>query len=400
MCLNNGRDVYLINNLSLNLTSVSHFGNSYNRFNVCRIEEKSTEKCLEAVMKKCPNVMSVTLGVDIDSQVLPLIGRYCHRIKSLTFNDKCSLIEHQFFREYGHKLEEIYLYHRNNEVEHYLENCTNLKFVYNIENSILFNENKEFLPKLERISYNLIIYPEMITKMKIITDKYSQTMKTLNVVLYCRTTEELKLCIDSISQFKNLIKLKLEIHLAKTEPIDNCLSLIGQRCSKLVKLDLSISTVFNVSENFFAIFTDFKAIKKLKIDLSYNRVLNGSVECFKHCQQLYELDINYMELTEDFFANIETFVPKLQSLKIKSEEGFSESFVNSFRSMKNMQRVEHIIDDWTGQSKNWYFGKQLIDWLISDGINVKPSTHSCGILIRNVLETIPVSETCNIFLTN
>ena len=48
--------------------------------------------------------------------------------------------------------------------------------------------------------------------------------------------------------------------------------------------------------------------------------MSGNVECFKHCKQLIDIDINYPELTEDFFANIASFVPKLQSLQISTNK--------------------------------------------------------------------------------
>ena len=65
---------------------------------------------LESLLKKCPNIRRVDISSSIKntSEVLSLIGRYCHRIKSLIFwtdsgeEDKCL----SFFRRYGHKLEE------------------------------------------------------------------------------------------------------------------------------------------------------------------------------------------------------------------------------------------------------------------------------------------------------
>ena len=73
--------------------------------------------------------------------------------------------------------------------------------------------------------------------------------------------------------------------------------------------------------------------------------LKGSIECFKH------LDIDYYGLTEDFFANIDSFVPNLQSLRIQTEKRFSDSFIDSFHSMKNMQIVKILINDY-----DWGFG--------------------------------------------
>ena len=59
-------------------------------------------------------------------------------------------------------------------------------------------------------------------------------------------------------------------------------------------------------------------------------LVNGSIECFKHCKQLNDIDINYPKLREDFFANIASFVPKLQSLRVITETHFSESLLIRF----------------------------------------------------------------------
>ena len=175
---------------------------------------------------------------------------------------------------------------------------------------------------------------------KILLDKYSQTMKTLNLWFYCIRIEELKTCIEYISRFENLKELKINIQsMRTTEPIDDCLSLIGQKCNKLLKLELTIDKEVPISDRFFTSFTKFKAIKKLKINLPKNTVVKGSVECFKHCKQLKKLHINYPKVTENFFANIASFVPKLQSLCIRAETQFSESFVDTFPPMKSMQKL-------------------------------------------------------------
>ena len=95
-----------------------------------------------------------------------------------------------------------------------------------------------------------------------------------------------------------------------------------------------------ISDRFFDIFSEYKFIRKLKLELKQTTVLSGSVECFKHCKQLNDIDINYSELREDFFANIASFVPKLQSLLITTNKQYSDSFIDSFKPMKNIQRVK------------------------------------------------------------
>ena len=340
---------------------------SYKKNNLRNLYPKrrqSAEQILESVLKKCPNIKCVNLRSDRmnNSSVLSLIGRYCHRIKSLTYcpnsNEK-DMNSLTFFRKYGHKLEELRLYGNSSDLEQILEYNPNLKKIRISEklNSKLLKESKEFLPKIEEFE----ICPENVNQMKILSDKYTQTMKILNVKLFNMIIEELKTCIECIARFKNLKQLKLTMGFLKiTEPIDDFLLMIGQKCNKLLKLDLSIDYSVPISDRFFKVFKEFKTLKKLKIILGYNTVLYGSVECFKHCKQLNDLHINYSELREDFFANIATFVPKLQSLCITTQKPFSDSFIYSLNSMKNLIKVylNIVNNDMTAIRFDYsYFGK-------------------------------------------
>ena len=51
------------------------------------------KQMLESLLKKCPNIMKAELITTFSmkkSEVLPLIGRYCPRIKSLVYHLECS----------------------------------------------------------------------------------------------------------------------------------------------------------------------------------------------------------------------------------------------------------------------------------------------------------------------
>ena len=157
------------------------------------------------------------------------------------------------------------------------------------------------------------------------------------------TDEELKTCIECIARFENLRKLRLRFDLMETtQPIDDCLSLIGQKCNKLLKLGLVIDSSVPITERFFNVFHKSNAIKILEIDISDNTIIiKGSFECFKHCKQLIELDITSGELREEFFANIATFLPKLQFLHISNPQQFSETFFDLFKHPKHFQRLDY-----------------------------------------------------------
>ena len=157
-----------------------------------------------------------------------------------------------------------------------------------------------------------------VNQFKIFTDKYSQTLKTLNVSFWHMDREDPMTSIELISQFENLRQLSLALdQIRTTEPIDDCLSLIGQKCNKLLKLDLRINGLLQISKQFFDVFYHFEAIKELKIKLRHKKRFSGSVECFKHCKQLKHLEIDCPGLREDFFANIASFVPNLRFLRIR-----------------------------------------------------------------------------------
>ena len=308
------------------------------------------EKALESVLKKCQNIMSVRLGMTIESEVLALFGRYCPRLK---FSNQIDYgFEHprgfQFLRIYGHKLEQNLITVANKD---FLKLCPNLRSVDVSDISLLLDESQEFLPKIEQILViQYFITPEEVKEINILVHKYRQSLKTLDLDIGGFNEEELKSFIECISRFENLQSLTLDFDLMKTtEPIDDCLSLIGQKCNKLLNLYLRIDESVPISEQFFDVFTHFKAIKKLKLYLQPNRVLKRNVESFKHCTELYELNISYPELREDFFTNIDSFVPKLQSFRIQSGNQFLNTFINSFHSMKFIQKVVHIVVNETNE---------------------------------------------------
>ena len=337
------------------------------------------------LLNKCSNISKVIILLKyIKNNELSLFGQYCPRLKSLSFVIK-SKEDLQFGRQYGHKLEELYLFGGNEKIP-FLQLCPNVKKVWFSQCSLLFTSDKEFLPKLEYFGSNYSINFRNTNEMKILSHKYSQTMKTLNISLFGCTFDEMKIYFDSISRFENLRELRLALHQT-TEPIDDCLPLIGQKCNKLLRFELLFGRSVSISDRFFNTLSEFKAIQTLRIYSRHNTVLKGSIGSLKHCKQLKHLDIDYRELTEDFFANVETFVPNLKFLQILTEKQFSDLFIDSFHSLKSIQKVIYYMfnnTNKTTKTKYWYFGKSLIEVMLSpNGMNVKHITDNCGLLRSN-----------------
>ena len=289
-------------------------------------------EALESVLKKCPNINNVIIGKDVSPEVLSPIVQYCPNIKSLTLaGNTDDMLE---FKMDDKELKEFKM-SKLNELKNVLRFFPNLREVEIPMLAVLFDEDKEFLPKLKYFGNSRGIGFEIkskdVNKLFILSDKYSKTMKKIIFWFDDLTAEELKTCTEYIARFENLKELKLVFNRNKTtKPIDDCLSLIGQKCNKLLKFDLYITSCLLMSDQFFDIMSEFKSIKKLNICFSQLNEVKGSVECFKHCTELNHLDIDCEGLKEDFFANIVSFVPKLQSLRISTHKRFSDTFINSF----------------------------------------------------------------------
>ena len=244
------------------------------------------------------------------------------------------------------------------------------------------NEDKEFLSNLQHILSSDGFEIRSAEVMKILSDKYRQTLKTLEskIGFVFIDDEEVKIFGQNF-RFNDLRKLILTFNSVLTkQPIDDCLSLIGHNCPKLSELTI-IS--LSMSKSFLTIFYKFKVIQKLKIMFLFGNEMEN-IECFKHCPHLKELNIFYPQLTEDVFTNIQSSLPKLQSLLIETKQKFSDSFINSFHSMKFIQKVMIFDPKIKNHKKYWYFGKCLSEVMSSPmGKNVIRVTDNCGLIEYN-----------------
>ena len=218
--------------------------------------------------------------------------------------------------------------------------------------------------------------------MKILSDKYRQTLKTLGLkIRFYDMNDKEKKAFSQNFRFNDLRKLSLALNFSGSgQPIVECLSMVGQNCPKLSDLTIISLSMF---KNYFTIFSEFKAIEKLNIMFFIGND-NENIEYFKHCPHLKELDIFYPELREDVFTNIQSFLPKLQSLRIQTKNEFSDSFIDSFHSMKSIQKVMVFNQNDENHKKFYYFGKSLSEVMLSpNGKDVKQITDNCGLIDYN-----------------
>ena len=126
--------------------------------NLLTYNRRKLAKRLKLVLMKCRNIESVKFNIEVESEVLSLIGRYCPNIKSLKYNNRFIGIDEEvlsFFRINGHKLEELNLCEKDEVAINYLRFCPDLKYCHNFNNvfldrNIIVFREKEFLPNFEK----------------------------------------------------------------------------------------------------------------------------------------------------------------------------------------------------------------------------------------------------------
>ena len=147
---NSGEDLYLINSLSLKSLIQTKTSKDWSQSLYWRInsyEPLLDRQVLKSVLQKCLFIKKIDLKYEIDSQVLSLIGRYCHNIKSLSiFSSDVKILD--FGRHYGHKLEEFFLYANNEETKEFLAFCPNLKIIRIFNESDLYNTDENFFTEI------------------------------------------------------------------------------------------------------------------------------------------------------------------------------------------------------------------------------------------------------------
>ena len=270
-------------------------------------------RSLESVLKKCPNIRRFDINLSVNHEVLAMIGELCPRLKSFDIHIQ---EKHLLFAEkYCHKLEELELWGNDWVCKKFLEYCPNLKKTFLWFNYNLFDDRKEFLPNLEIIDNYFKISSEFVDDFKKFCEKYSKTLKKIYLDLNKLTDNEMKTCLVSISQMKNLKSLKLLLYSSECEePIDEYISMIGQNCSELSKLILCFDSYIDRP---FKTLSAFKSL--ISLYLEFNIETYDSIECLSDCSKLKHLDIINPYMTEDMFTGINTFLPNLQIFKLNNK---------------------------------------------------------------------------------
>ena len=322
-------------------------------------------KILESVLNKCPNISRVYLSESDNDVSLQLVTEHCQRVTKLVILDaecgeECLL---SFATKHGMWLQEFtFRSHSTNStkfIEDFLRMCPNIKNIdIDSNRNLSLINNSGSCKKLEAIK-NVSLRANHLENFYLFVTKFCKTLKELDISV-SRTRDlsssDLKTCFAHISRFESLESLSFRSLSGNIT--DKCLQLLANKCTKLRELVLSFTYSSDTSNRLFFAFSDFRSLERLVIDLEYNpQTLEGSVECLKDCNRLRYLSINNDNLTQEFFADIQTSVPNLRYLYITSEQFVGQSlkpFIESLQTMKSIERV--VVND----SKLFYYRKNCL----------------------------------------
>ena len=173
--------------------------------------------------------------------------------------------------------------------------------------------------------------------------KYRTSLKELKVYLVDPKEVQLKTCFAHISRFESLESFELIVNEFCGQPIAYYFRPLTKIFAKLKQFTLKTHTTDISNQSFLSM---FRSLKRLVLDFGDTKEkLIGSVECLKHCKRLKHLSISNEVLTQDFFVNIQTFLPNIQNIDINSKDIIVEpviqfkEFMESFQSLRSIERV-------------------------------------------------------------
>ena len=208
--------------------------------------------------------------------------------------------------------------------------------------------------------------------MKIFTDKYGKTMKSIKISLNDLTTDDLKSCLIELSLFENLQSLDLSIdnYDIKHNAIDEYLRQMTRNLNKLKNFSLKICNQYSlISGDFFTLLPQLKQIESLELELEIDGQSIVSIKSMIECPKLKKLVIDYAKLTKSFFKDIQSSIPRMEFLTIKTFQRISDKFFTYLSSIKYLQKVSYCYG--IENIQHYYYYNQSIKNCEHNGIKVK-----------------------------
>jgi hypothetical protein len=301
----------------------------------------------EKLLKKCKFIEEfslINISIVNNEQVLKLITNYCKHLKKIRFDfenvSEKSL--KQFGIELGQQLRSID-FSSIVSIENYrllLRLCPNLREVFNVKIDGLIDGNHSLVPKLETTSRVYRLNDKQI--INTFFNGCKNSLKSLRIDF--EEVRDKEFLMKEISNLENLECL--EFTLLSDEDIDNSfaenLKLIANKCSKIKRLDLN-SCFINSKLQYktFVSIHCFTQLKRLEINFfKSNEAFKEIIaQSFDGCKQLTHLKIICFEMNDNFFKDIDLYLPQLTHLKVGKCKDFTDYAMKSLAKMDKLKVV-------------------------------------------------------------
>jgi hypothetical protein len=179
--------------------------------------------------------------------------------------------------------------------------------------------------------------------------QYKNTVKRFGIISGLNNTLDentINALIKQISRFEKLEELYLEFNFMKGFNLSFAQNMktIANQCKKIKRL--SIHSIINNSlfgSEIFRSINNFESLKYLNLNIYHTLCNCGtegiSVQYIKDCKLLTHLVLNYPKLNDNFFTDIELYLPKLKFLCIYANI-ITDKTLHSLSKLKNLCLIQ------------------------------------------------------------
>ena len=328
----------------------------------------------KSVMKKCPNmqcigIQNARIGFNQSNKIVELVTKYCNKITEIYLDFNLITIRNfsKFIAKFGQTIRKCDYYSgyylENRQCQHLLDYCPNLEQMnllcsYLMDNYLVTFQifNLDHSTRVKCLIFCLWL-PEETKLIKKFIDNNRNSLELIHIWVQTEELNQFQVIFKELNKLPRLKSLKINFSI-ENEPYC-CLP--GQRMIKmptfadllcsitpfcpLVK-DIEINA-YSLEFQCYKIYESmqyFSGLKRLKLEFKYlseeEREYQYRSETLRHCKQLTHLSLNVPLINKNFFTDIDSNLPKLQYLDLKTVK--YNSLVNSINELSIINNLKNV----------------------------------------------------------
>jgi len=288
----------------------------------------------------------------VDKIDLNLFGKYCHNLKDIEFTPFGLNAQEldEFGHTFGHLFKKVSLksyFNFKKIIPKFLCHCKNLEELVSDDFAEFNQDHSLILPKLQTIiNYN--IHSNELQEFERFCNNYQNSVQKISFWIgYDLTGSQTNECFANISKLKSLRELSIFMDMNSgdnynTDSFNQYINqlAINSRQLKILRIILCPEN-FKSLFNLFYSFENFNNLVKFELIFDGNddqKLLYGSVKCLKNAKNLKYFLIRNELIIEDFFTDIDIYLPNLCELSIECETEFSDQTLHCVSRLKKLRK--------------------------------------------------------------